>query len=165
MAGEIRHIDVGTQLTKAEWEATNSHTVDGGVAGDLLYFDGTVLRRIPVGAALDVLTVFGGLPTWRVAGTPPARLVVRTIVGAGAVVAGDDWLEVDSAAGPYTITLPTAVGLGGKIFRFKKITSDTNLITIDPAGAETVDGDPTITFDQRWVEFGLLSNDVNWRVL
>lgn len=165
MAGELKHIDVGTQLTKAEWEAINSHTIDGGVAGDILYFDGTLIKRLPIGGALEVLTVFGGLPDWRSAGTPPLRLAVRTITGAGAITAADDWLEVDSAAGPYTITLPTSVGLGGKVFYFKKITSDTNLITIDPAGAETIDGDPTATFDLQWTEFGLFSNDVNWRLL
>lgn len=165
MAGELRHIDVGPELTKDEWEALGIHTVDGGVAGDLLWFDGTEVKRWPIGTLGYILTVNGaGSFAWEAAGSPPVSLNIRTIIGAGAVTAADNWLEVDSAVGPYTITLPTAVGLGGHIFRFKKITSDTNLITVDPAGAETVDGDPTLTFDRQWTEVAILSNNVNWRL-
>lgn len=41
MANELRHKDVGRQLTKDEWEALGIHIAEGQTADDMLYFNGT----------------------------------------------------------------------------------------------------------------------------
>lgn len=168
MAGELAHIDVGNQLTKGEWEGDNTHTLDGGANGDLLYFDGINIKRIPIGTLGHVLTSFGTpVPTWRPAGAPPARsLVVLINTSPYTVVATDEtFFLVDSTIGPLAIDLPTSIGLGGIVYHFKKISADSNLVTIDGFGAQTVDGDPTITFDLLNVGFDLRSDDANWKVM
>ena len=37
MANELRHSDVGTALSKTEWEAVGSHVLNSQAAGDLIY--------------------------------------------------------------------------------------------------------------------------------
>jgi len=45
MANELRHTDVGTQLTKVEWEAVGTHIANDQTANDMLYFNGTYWIR------------------------------------------------------------------------------------------------------------------------
>ena len=37
MANELRHSDVGTALSKSEWEATGGHIFNSQAAGDIMY--------------------------------------------------------------------------------------------------------------------------------
>jgi hypothetical protein len=66
MANEFKHKDVGTDLSKAEWEGVDSHEADGQSSGDGLYFDGTNwvrsagINRIPV---FEPLVISGGSVT------------------------------------------------------------------------------------------------------
>jgi hypothetical protein len=65
MADELRHIDVGTSLTEAEWEGIDSHQFQGQAIGDTLHATSTSqLSRLQIGATDTVLTVSGGLPAW-----------------------------------------------------------------------------------------------------
>jgi len=49
--------------------------------------------------------------------------------------------QVDCTANSFTITLPTAIGIAGRIYSIKN--SGSGLITVAPDGAETIDGDPS----------------------
>ncbi|MFA5715022.1 MAG: hypothetical protein WC998_04750 [Candidatus Paceibacterota bacterium] len=66
MANEFRHKDVGTDLSKAEWEGVDSHEADSQSSGDGLYFDGSNwkrsagINRIPV---FEPLVISGGSVT------------------------------------------------------------------------------------------------------
>jgi len=56
MAGELKHKDVDGSLSKAEWEAVDTHIADGQQANDMLYFNGTYwIRATPatIAALLD----------------------------------------------------------------------------------------------------------------
>lgn len=92
MAGELKHASVGPELTQVEWESINSHTLANGVAGDMLYYDGVNIKRIPIGASGDVMTMVAGLPAWASSSaglTGPLRLADGT-VGAPAYSWADD---------------------------------------------------------------------------
>jgi len=41
MASELKHKDIGTEITKTEWEAVDTHEADGQTANDMLYYNGT----------------------------------------------------------------------------------------------------------------------------
>ena len=45
---------------------------------------------------------------------------------------------VDATSGTFTISLPTASGIQGKIYQIKN--SGGGVITVDPAGSEEIDG-------------------------
>lgn len=65
MARELKHIDVGNELSKTEWLSIDSHIINGGVTGDVLYQNGSGnIVGLPVGSSNSLLTVSGGLPYW-----------------------------------------------------------------------------------------------------
>jgi len=57
-------------------------------------------------------------------------------------VRADDY-AVDCTSGTFTVTLPSAVGITGKIYVIKN--SGGGVITVEAAGAETIDGSGTKT--------------------
>lgn len=56
--------------------------------------------------------------------------------------AADDY-TIDCTSGTFTVNLPTAVGITGRIYVIKN--SGVGVITIDPAGAELIDGAATFS--------------------
>jgi len=50
---------------------------------------------------------------------------------------------VDATSGTFTVTLPTAVGISGKIYQIKN--SGTGIITVRGNGGETIDDQSTQT--------------------
>ena len=80
MANEFKHADVGTELTKLEWESIACHIADGQAQGDILYFNGTYWVRLPVGTAGQVLKTqgAGANPVW---GEAAAGLTFTELAG------------------------------------------------------------------------------------
>ena len=64
--------------------------------------------------------------------------------------------------GTFTITLPTAVGNGGKVFNIKNVS--TGIITVDANGSETIDGDLTVLLYEN-DNLAIISNNTNWFIL
>lgn len=79
------------------------------------------------------------------------------------VTAADGTIICDGTAGIFTVTLPTAVGCEGRIYRFKSIHA--NDITIDGAGSETIDGSAAYTLETIYDWVTIQSNGANWYVL
>ena len=67
MANELRHSDVGTALSKSEWEAVGGHIFNSQAAGDIMYASTTSqLSRLGIGSANQVLATNSGAtaPEW-----------------------------------------------------------------------------------------------------
>ena len=67
MANELRHADVGTALSKSEWEAVGTHVLNSQAAGDVIYASSTSqLSRLGIGSANQFLTVnsVASAPEW-----------------------------------------------------------------------------------------------------
>ena len=74
------------------------------------------------------------------------------------------FVKVSAAAG-YTLTLPTAVG-NKLTYIFVKTDANTNLITIDGAGTETINGALTYTdLNYQYAYVAIRSDNANWFVL
>jgi len=69
---------------------------------------------------------------------------------------------INSSGGAITINLPTASGYNGEIHFFKKISSDSNIITIDPYGTELIDGLSTYQFSTQNTSFGIIAYNGAW---
>lgn len=75
----------------------------------------------------------------------------------------DDNHVLNCTANTFTVTLPTAgAGRTGKQYIIKN--SGTGIITVDPNGAETIDGDATITLNQ-YESITIISNGTNWMII
>lgn len=70
--------------------------------------------------------------------------------------------SIECTANSFTITLPTAVGIDGKIYTIKN--TGTGVITIDANGTETIDNELTQTITQ-WDSITLQSNGINWIII
>lgn len=138
MANEFQHAVVGPVLDRPEYEAFTGHILNNGVAGDLIWWDGTKFLRLPLGANGTFLGVSGGLLVY---GTPAVATptIVRTAIDY-VVLVGDDIVFVDTSTGNRIITMP-AVSAATKPVSIKKITTDVNTMTIIPVGTDTIEGD------------------------
>ncbi len=61
--------------------------------------------------------------------------------------------RVDTSGGGVTVTMPNAVGNDGKRVVIKKISSDTNAITIAFRGSQTADGQTSLSFNASYGTF------------
>lgn len=64
-----------------------------------------------------------------------------------------------------TETLPTAVGITGRIYTIKKGTSSTANVTIDAAGSETIDGALTLVLSDDQGAVTIVSDGAGWKVI
>jgi len=70
---------------------------------------------------------------------------------------------VNAASGAITVTLPTAVN-NNACFIIKKTDSSTNVVTVDAASSETIDGDLTYKLNDQYNYVEIVSNGTNWVV-
>ena len=64
--------------------------------------------------------------------------------------------------GTFTITLPTSVGIGGKVYNIKN--KGTGIITVDANSTQTIDGELTVTLSQ-YENLTIVSDNSNWLIL
>jgi hypothetical protein len=70
----------------------------------------------------------------------------------------------DTSSGAITVNLPTAVSDTGRKFTFK-LTTAGNTLTIDPNGAQTIDGATTFELRADDEEVTVVSDGANWQVI
>lgn len=70
--------------------------------------------------------------------------------------------QIECTANTFTITLPTAVGIQGRVYSIKN--SGTGTITIDADGTQTIDGELTQTIEQ-WENIKIMSTNSNWIII
>jgi len=70
---------------------------------------------------------------------------------------------VNVTANSPTLTLPTAVGIAGRIIRIKN--SGTGTVTINTTGSQLIDGTLTKVINTQYSLFGLQSTGANWIII
>lgn len=168
MAGELKRPSVGTGLSQAEWESATGIILDSGVVGDIVYWDGVSMVRLAAPAVgLALMGNGAGLaPSYQSIASPNRPVTVVTFaMSPYTVLPGDDILLVDSSGGAVTLDLPTAIGILGQTYTIKKTSSDVNVVTVDPSGAQTIDGQANMTIDMQYTSFDIVSNNANWDVI
>lgn len=81
------------------------------------------------------------------------------------VVLTDFTISCDATGGDINISLPAAATATGKIFIIKKEDITTNFVTIDPFGAETIDGRTTFRFRNPQQAMMVQSTGATWKIL
>lgn len=99
-----------------------------------------------------------GSPTWQ---TTLSTIQTKTTTYAATAV--DDVILCSSSS--FTVTLPTAVGIAGKVIVLRKTDASlTNIITIDGNSTETIDGNLSVTLNTQNEEYTLYSDGSNWNI-
>lgn len=79
--------------------------------------------------------------------------------------ASDYTIVANNTAGVRTITLPTAVGITGRIYVIKKISSAAFSTSIATTSSQTIDGSTTATLSNQYDKITVQSDGSNWIVL
>lgn len=69
---------------------------------------------------------------------------------------------VSCSGGPYTVTLPSAVGIEGREYEIKNTTA--GVITVACFGAQTIDGSATFGLN-LYDALKVVSNGSNWEII
>jgi hypothetical protein len=101
--------------------------------------------------------------TLQVAGSLAMSVTTKT---ANATVAAIDFTVLcNNTTGPITITLPTAVGIGGRMYIIKKTSPAGNTVTIACNGTQTIDGNATYLLTTQYSSLMIQSDGVNWGII
>lgn len=92
-------------------------------------------------------------------------LTISTKTSAYTLTGTDELILADATSAAFTLTLPAASGISGRVFIIKKIDSTANKVTIDGNGAETIDGSATVDIVMQYQSFIIVSNGTNWVII
>jgi hypothetical protein len=102
------------------------------------------------------------------------NLLARRSLGSGALTTKtasytaavtDEAILVDATSGPVTITLPSAAGNAGKLYKIKKIDTTGATVTIDANASETIDGGLTAVITAPYVALALQCDGTGWWIV
>lgn len=99
-----------------------------------------------------------------------ARLLGRTTTGravtAGATLTTDDGTVLANAtSGAIVLALPPAASVEGRIYTAKKVDASGNAVTLDPNGAETIDGAATKSITTQWASLTIQAIGGAWFII
>lgn len=96
------------------------------------------------------------------------ELPIFTKTSAYTLTAADYTILADATSGAFTVTLPTAASAytapSGRIYVIKKIDATGNVVTIQAAGAELIDGTNTKTISTGNNVIEIQSNGTSWYI-
>lgn len=72
---------------------------------------------------------------------------------------------VDATAAAVVATLPTAARAKKRRVTIKKVDASVNTVTIDGAGAETIEGAATLVISAQYGSYTIQSNGVTWWIV
>lgn len=103
----------------------------------------------------------GVAPSWQ--NVPATTLTISNKTGAYTVVSGDNGTIINCTSGSFTVALTAAASLGAGFNCWIWNTSNTtaDVITIDPSGAETIDGVSTLLL-RRGEGTQIVCDGTNW---
>lgn len=83
-----------------------------------------------------------------------------------AILTTDATVLVSGASNAYSATLPTAVGVAGKIYMIKRTdATPANTVTIATTSSQTIDGVTTRKLQTQYEQFTVISDGANWQIL
>lgn len=92
-----------------------------------------------------------------------SAVVSKTTTYTAAV--SDEVILCSASGGAWTLTLPTAVGITGKVYKIKKTDASVNAVTIGTTSSETIDGSTTFPIDIQYTCVTVVSDGSNWQVI
>ena len=85
--------------------------------------------------------------------------------GAYNIKSTDVVILCDTTSTAFTVTLPTAVGVTGKVYTIKRIAAGTNRLTVATTSSQTIDGLTTALLDGQYNSITVISDGANWNII
>lgn len=81
------------------------------------------------------------------------------------ILTTDEVVLLDGTSAGFTATLPTAVGVTGKLYRIKRVDQTlANVVTIATTSSQTIDGVTTRKLCTQYESFEIVSDGTNWQI-
>ena len=164
-SGNLANCTFPTLNQSTTGTAATATNLASGSAGTIPYQSASgTTAMLAAGTSGQVLTSNGSsAPTW----SPASGGATKTIsnkTGAYTVVAGDLGKIINCTSGTFSVNLTAAatLGAGFTCTIWNTSTTNTDPITIDPAGTETIDGVSTITINAG-EGLGIVCDGTNWQ--
>ena len=71
----------------------------------------------------------------------------------------------DCTSNDITVKLPAVSGLSGLIYHIKKIDSTSNIVSIDPEGSETLDGELSVDIISQYDSLKIACDGTEWHII
>lgn len=95
--------------------------------------------------------------------TPITKGTAKNVVTVTAAYQATDVDEVILANGTFAVTLPSAVGLDGRIYIVKNIGAGT--VTVNTSNSQTIDGGATASLNAANESIVVMSDNANWKIV
>jgi hypothetical protein len=117
------------------------------------------------GTSGNVLTSNG--TTWVSSAPAGGNYTVTSKTANYTLTSTDQVVTVDGTGGSFTLTLPVATGITGKVYILKRVDMNPNnpiSVIIAGGGSETIDGYTTIYLQTQNESYTLFSDGSNWKI-
>jgi hypothetical protein len=148
-----------------------SITAGSGLSGGTITTSGTISltnNSATLGNATITLgsttTSVGNLTVTNVTITGAAFAYVAKTAGY-TVTATDYTVAANASTGALSITLPTSVGITGKVYVVKKMDSTANVVTVATTSSQTIDGATTRALSLQYDAISVQADGANWIVI
>ncbi len=154
----------GTIITGNQFTSSNAHAIaiveDPGSTGNVI--TGNTLTGTwasgPITLATSSTTTLLGNP-----GTGDAHTDSEVAKSSNYTLTPADSVVIASGVGT-TITLPTAVGIQGRIFTVKRVDASNNT-TVNTTSAQTIDGSTSVVLKVNYQSLSFISDNANWQII
>lgn len=143
----------GSVATDVIWDAKGDLAVGTGA---------DTAAKLSVGTNGQILAADSTQSTGLIWITPSASTIYAYTSKTTTYSIGANDHIVNCTSGTFTTTLPTAVGVTGKVYNIKN--SGTGVITVDTTSSQTIDGSTTYSLGQ-YDSIQLCSDGSNWIIL
>ena len=90
---------------------------------------------------------------------------IKTITVAYTASLTDLTILVNATSAAITVSLPLAASVKGKMYVIKKVDASANVVTIDGAGSELIDGATTKTTSTQYAHYTIQSDGTAWQII
>jgi hypothetical protein len=77
----------------------------------------------------------------------------------------DRIVACDASAGAFTVSLPSAAGIAGRMYTIKKVDSSPNAVTVAAPTGQTIDGAASYVLSAQWKYVTVVSDGSNWLII
>lgn len=88
-----------------------------------------------------------------------------TNITAATTLSSDHCVVYCSGTTSYAVTLPTSVGITGRMYYIKKTSTSAYTLTISTTSSQTIDGAVSLAFTQQYASYTVISNGSNWLII
>lgn len=156
--------ETGGQLTYSSAAGSSFSSIGAANALKPFNYAASIIRFF-TGTLSTAATLRFSVTADGVDGTGSSGAGTRAITASTTAAASDYTIRADATGGAIVLALPAANTATRRIYNVKKIDATVNAVTIDPSGAELIDGAATRAITTQYTNVTVQSNGTGWDIL